>query len=111
MAFASPGVIAVGLGAAAAMVVCPVATSAPPAGAGVARQDVVTLPSLTALRAMSKAPAPILLRGVSLGAGPACDLVLEPFSVTTPATRFVVGNISGSDRPLAFDPGNVLLLR
>jgi len=39
------------------------------------------------------------------------DLVLERFRVTTAATRFVVGDPSGVDSVIDFDPESVLLLR
>ncbi|MCP3979682.1 MAG: hypothetical protein GY716_10205 [bacterium] len=45
------------------------------------------------------------------GAAAAVDLVLEPFRITPPGARFVVGSRTGADRPLDFDPDSVLLFR
>jgi len=39
------------------------------------------------------------------------DLVLEPFSITGPGTRFVVGAAGEPDRPLNFDSAAILLFR
>ncbi len=50
----------------------------------------------------------VVLHHVPLGRDGAVDLDLEPFTVTGPGTRFVLGP---DDRPLAFDPGSVTLLR
>jgi hypothetical protein len=41
----------------------------------------------------------------------AVDFELEPFSVTTPETRFVLGQRDGPDIPFDFDPASVLLFR
>jgi WD40 repeat protein len=95
------------------MLACPAAISAPPANAAaeVVEHPVVVLPGLTALRAMAAQHGVVRLQGVSLRPGTNCDLELEPFSVTTPATRFVVGHIAGGDQACGFDPQGVLLLR
>ncbi len=92
MSFAASGAIAVLLGAAAV----------DPAS--------MTVPGPAALRAMAAGNATIRLPGVALGADAPCILELEPFSVTTAATRFVVGG-KGGERAAGFDPKRVLLLR
>ncbi len=76
--------------------------SAPQGDASVADLD------LRALAAAGRAGA-VTVRNVPLGPGRDVDLVLAPFSVTGPRTRFVVGS---AERPLeGFDPSSVTLLR
>ncbi|MCH7602596.1 MAG: hypothetical protein IIB54_07520 [Planctomycetes bacterium] len=53
----------------------------------------------------------VILRDVPLGDKMKVDLELERFFVTDSDTRFVVGNRSGRDRPLDFDPNSIVLLR
>ncbi len=53
----------------------------------------------------------VILKGFPLRQALQVDLVLERFRVTTAATRFVVGDPSGSDSVIDFDPERVLLLR
>ncbi len=55
---------------------------------------------------LAEVPVP----GVALAAG-GVTIELERFSVTTPGTRFVVGSPNGKDRPLDFDPSEVVLMR
>jgi hypothetical protein len=46
-----------------------------------------------------------------LRSGLEVDLAIEPFSITGPDTRFVLGSADGPDRPLVFDPSKILLFR
>ncbi|MDG1899917.1 MAG: hypothetical protein P8I74_08645, partial [Phycisphaerales bacterium] len=48
---------------------------------------------------------------VPLPGGDSVPCILEPFSVVTPETRFVIGSRSGNDVDLQFDPTSVRLLR
>ncbi len=48
---------------------------------------------------------------VTLQTGLAVELEIEPFSIVTPDTRFVLGSKDGPDRPLEFDPASVSLFR
>lgn len=63
------------------------------------------------LRAARDAGRPLVVRDFPLPTGRAVDLELEPYSVTSARTRFVVGRKDGADRPLDFDPGELLLFR
>ncbi len=64
-----------------------------------------------ALRDARDAGRPLVVRDFPLPAGRAVDLELEPYSVTSARTRFVVGRKDGADRPLDFDPAELLLFR
>ena len=48
---------------------------------------------------------------VPLPSGTALRCVLEPYTVTTPETQFVIGRRGGADTPISFEPGDVRLLR
>ncbi|MEE2719927.1 MAG: M12 family metallo-peptidase [Planctomycetota bacterium] len=48
---------------------------------------------------------------VPLPSGVELRCVLQPYSVATPETRFVIGRRGGADVPYEFDPGAVRLLR
>ncbi len=54
---------------------------------------------------------PFTIESFPLDAGRGIDLVVEPFRVTRPSTRFVIGRRNGDDMPLDFDPSRVNLLR
>lgn len=51
------------------------------------------------------------IRRLPLGDGRHLDLELEPFAVTSPGTRFVLGRKGRPDRPLDLDPARVALFR
>jgi Metallo-peptidase family M12 len=46
-----------------------------------------------------------------LGSDLSVDLEIEPFEVTGPRTRFVLGRTGAQDEPIAFDPASVTLFR
>ncbi|MDX1388245.1 MAG: M12 family metallo-peptidase, partial [Acidobacteriota bacterium] len=64
-----------------------------------------------AVRELAAARTRARVPNVVLRAGLAVELEIEPFSVVTPRTRFVLGSKDGPDRPLDFDPAAVSLFR
>jgi DNA-binding beta-propeller fold protein YncE len=64
-----------------------------------------------AVRAAARRPGRRLVQQLSLHAGLTVDLDIEPFSITGPASRFVLGRADGPDEPLDFDPASVSMFR
>ncbi|MCZ6834315.1 MAG: M12 family metallo-peptidase [Planctomycetota bacterium] len=63
------------------------------------------------LRASARPGRQIKLNNVPLDHTHMVNLELSPFSVTTPATRFVIGRTTGPDVPYEFDVDSITLLR
>ncbi|MDJ0785277.1 MAG: M12 family metallo-peptidase [Myxococcota bacterium] len=74
-----------------------------------------TLPSVhwkhDALRGLRPSRDEVRIRDFPLPPDRRVDLELEPFSVVSDRTRFVVGRLGRADAPLPFDPDEVILLR
>ena len=64
-----------------------------------------------AARELSARRSRTIIEAFPLTASRTVDLEIEPFSVTGPETRFVVGRKNGSDQPLDFDPSDIALFR
>ncbi len=62
-----------------------------------------------AVRLAAASARPIRVPAFPLAAGLAVDLEIEPFSVTGPRTRFVIGRRDAPDEPLDFDPRSIAL--
>ncbi len=62
-----------------------------------------------AVRQATAATRPVRVPAFPLATDLAVDLDIEPFSVTGPQTRFVIGRRDAPDEPLDFDPRNLAL--
>lgn len=67
--------------------------------------------NVSAVRSAASAGGTLRIPRVPLAEGLEVDLELEPFSVTGPGTRFVLGRLDAPDEPLDFDPDSITLLR
>ncbi len=91
-----------------AVVRCSSAGAAPAARTAVAAR--VLALDFAELAAHHRDAKPLVISGVDVG-DRVLELVLQPFSVTGPHTRFVVGSRSGQDRLLDFDPDRIAMFR
>ncbi len=64
-----------------------------------------------ALRDLARGSGVRTIRGFPLASGTHVDLLVEPFRVTGPGTRFVLGWRGGEDVPIDFDPSTISMFR
>ncbi len=64
-----------------------------------------------AIRSAAERRIPFVVQAFPLRPDLSVDLELEPFEIAGPDTQFVVGRKGGPDRPVAFDPSTISLLR